>query len=601
MSKFEQSIAEFIWDIKYRYRLHDQIIDHSIEQTWQRVAYFIARAEKTASLQKTWQQQFYNILEDFYFLPGGRILAGAGTAHHVTLCNCFVMGAVPDNLPGIFKSLTEGALTLQQGGGVGYDFSTLRPNGLQTHHNGAIASGPVSFMRIWDSMCSTIQSTGVRRGAMMGILRCDHPDILEFIHAKEDPSQLRHFNVSVLITDEFMQAVDEDLEWPLVFPASRKDKKNKEMMIQRRWSGQENKIDCRVYHHIKARQLWEKIIQSAYNYAEPGVLFEDTINRMNNLNYCEWISATNPCGEIPLPPYGACNLGSLNLTKFVLNPFSEKAELNWDKLIKVTTIACRFLDNVIDQSRYPLKKQQLQTKATRRIGLGFTGFADMLVMLGIRYGSKESTQLAAEVMKKIADTSWQASISLAEEKKSFPLFEAKKYLEGNFVKTLPSHIFNDIEKIGIRNSHHNAIAPTGTISLLANNISSGIEPIFQKKFERKVRNKDNDFQQFTVEDYAYYHWRLLGKESELPPAWIDAQQLTVNEHLQIQAAVQPYVDAAISKTIFVPEDISFSSLQEVYAKAYQLEFKGCTVFRPNKITGSVIQTAVEPQSPTECY
>jgi ribonucleoside-diphosphate reductase alpha chain len=574
VSIFEEAISEYIWDHKYRYRLQGKIIDQSIEETWRRVAKTAASVENKN--QQEWQKQFYDILQGFHFLPGGRILAGAGTTQKVTLFNCFVMPIIEDSIQGIFDALKEGALTLQQGGGVGYDFSLLRPRGFPIQQTGSTASGPVSFMAIWDAMCATLLSTGARRGAMMAVLRCDHPDIFEFITAKSVANQLRHFNLSVLVTNEFMQAVENDSEWNLRFP------------LDQHHDSSENKTAYKVVKCIKARELWTQIIKSAYDYAEPGVLFEDTINLQNNLWYREWISATNPCGEIPLPAYGACNLGALNLTQFVLNPFAHNAAIDWKKLEKATLIATRFLDNIIDVSHYPLKKQREEAFATRRIGLGITGLGDLFVMLNVRYGSEPSLQLACKIMQCVAETTWRASIELATERGSFPLFQKEKYLSGYFVKTLSSELQAGIKKYGIRNSHHNTIAPTGTISLLANNISNGLEPIFASYYERTVRTEERDEKKFLVTDYVIREWKKQNNKIEFPPAWVDSQILTPKEHLSIQAAVQPYIDNAISKTINVPENFPFNQLHDVYREAYRLGLKGCTIYRPNPIRGKVL-------------
>lgn len=595
MDYFKQPISEHVWDFKYRYRHQDKMIDHTIEDTWQRVAKAAAHAEHKAN-RVAWQKQFYSILEHFQFLPGGRILAGAGTKHDVTLFNCFVMPILEDSLHGIFDALKEGALTLQQGGGVGYDFSTLRPKGSLVKHTGAVASGPVSFMRIWDVMCATMLSTGARRGAMMGVLRCDHPDIEEFIAAKRDPDELRHFNVSVLVSDAFMQAVENNSEWALVFPYDE----TSEEIIRKHWSASRVVVPCRVVRKVNARDLWQKIIKSAYDYAEPGVLFEDTINRKNNLWYREWISATNPCGEIPLPNYGACNLGAINLTQFVLNPFVENADIDWKALEKTTEIATRFLDNIIDVSRYPLKMQKQEAYATRRIGLGLTGLADMLVMLGVRYGSQESLKMASLVMKCISETTWKTSIELAKERGQFPLFQKEKYLEGEFVKALPIDIRRDIAAHGVRHSHHNTIAPTGTVSLLANNVSNGLEPVFSAVYQRTIRSVHGDLQKFMVKDYVVHAWQQEKQVQTLPPMWTDSQVLTPEDHLQMQAAVQPYIDNAISKTINIPEHYPFEKLSGIYTKAFELGLKGCTIYRPNPITGGVLEMIAPKEEGYHC-
>jgi ribonucleoside-diphosphate reductase alpha chain len=532
----------------------------TVEDTWKRVAKAAANAE-TREARSHWQTLFEDILQDFTFLPGGRILAGAGTSHRVTLLNCFVMPIAEDSLKGIFKALKEGALTLQQGGGVGYDFSTLRPSGEIAKGTGLPASGPVSFMQIWDTTCGVLLSTGARRGAMMGVLRCDHPDIEAFIEAKANANLLRHFNVSVMVTDAFITAVKNNADWPLIFHGH-------------------------VYRHVRARELWQKIIRSAYDYAEPGVLFADTINRTNNLFYCEQINATNPCGEIPLPAYGACDLGALNLTKCIINAFTPQAKIDWIRLEEVTAVATRFLDNVIDVSRYPLAAQKNMAHATRRIGLGLTGLADAFVMLNVHYGSEESIKLAREIMQRIAYVTWRVSIELAQEKGRFPLYQ-HEYLQGEFVQTLPSDIRLMLEKHGVRNSHHNTIAPAGTISLLAENISNGIEPIFQAQYSRMVRMPDNTTQKLTVEDYAFHHWYKSNREG-MPPAWVDVNTLTPEAHLKVQGAMQPYIDNAISKTINIPREFPFHDLESIYMQAYEMGLKGCTIFRPNAVTGSVL-------------
>lgn len=585
MSILKEPISKTVWDMKYRYRQADQIIDQSLEETWQRVAKAIAKAEKEHE-RNHWKAKFYQLLEDFHFLPGGRIIAGAGTTHQVTLFNCFVMNIAEDSLKGIFDALQEGAMTLQQGGGVGYDFSVLRPRGDLAKRTGTPASGPVSFMRIWDTMCSVMLSTGARRGAMMGVLRCDHPDIEEFVLAKRDPQALRHFNVSVMVSDAFMQAVKQDADWPLVFPVG--EDTSHQNVIHRHWGGGLLPVPCHIYRVIKARELWDKIIHSAYDYAEPGVLFSDTINRMNNLWYRERINATNPCGEIPLPVYGACNLGAINLTRFITSPFSSQAKINWEKIEETTNIATRFLDNVIEISKYPLASQHDQAMHTRRIGLGITGLADLFVMMGIRYGSEESIALASEVMKRVAEATWQASIELAQEKGKFAYY-APDYLQGEFVQTLDNSLRQQIAKHGVRNSHHNTIAPTGTISLLANNVSNGIEPIYRAEYDRHVRLRGEESKLFHVKDYAYQYWAEKQKTKSLPPAWIDTESLMPNAHLQVQGAVQPYIDNAISKTINIPHDFPFEKVMDVYTEAYALGLKGCTIFRPNPITGSVLE------------
>ena len=586
---FSMEISRHIWRTRYRFAGEAGIGD-----SWRRVAQAIAAAEQQDP--ERWAQRFYHLLEDFRFLPGGRILAGAGTGHRVTLFNCFVMGEIADDLTSIFEALKEGALTMQHGGGVGYDFSTLRPAGTVAAASGSIASGPVSFMHIWDAMCATLLSTGARRGAMMATLRCDHPDIETFVDVKRDPAALRHFNLSVLVSDDFMRAVADDQDWPLVFPLHA-DEPAGETTLLRRWSGMAEPVACRIVRSIKARALWQRILRAAYDTAEPGVLFVDAINRDNTLADRESISATNPCGEIPLPPYGACDLGSLNLTAFVTSPFSAKARLDLDALADAARLAVRFLDNVIDVSRYPLPAQARQARDTRRIGLGITGLADTLVLLGLRYDSEDARTLAAQAMQTIRDAAYRASIELAAEKGAFPAFDSAAFLASGFAARLPHHIRDAIAAQGLRNSHLLAIAPTGTISLLANNLSSGIEPVFAAEAERRVLDTEGNYQTHRVVDAACQLWRQQGGGG-LPPAWIEAQQLDPLAHLGMQAALQPYVDNAISKTINVAADIPFGSFEDLYRQAHSMGLKGCTVFRPNPITGAIL---TQPPAAEQVY
>ena len=576
---FSMEISRHIWRTRYRFAG-----EASIGDSWRRVARAIAAAE--ARDHDRWAQRFYQLLEDFRFLPGGRILAGAGTGHRVTLFNCFVMGEIADDLTSIFEALKEGALTMQHGGGVGYDFSTLRPAGTVAAASGSIASGPVSFMRIWDAMCATMLSTGARRGAMMATLRCDHPDIETFVDVKRDPAALRHFNLSVLISDEFMRAVAEDQDWTLLFPLHA-DEPAGEAILLRRWSGMAQPVACRIVRTVRARALWQRILHAAYDTAEPGVLFVDAINRDNTLADRETISATNPCGEIPLPPYGACDLGSLNLSAFVTAAFSADARLDLDALADAARLAVRFLDNVIDVSRYPLPAQARQAHNTRRIGLGITGLADTLVLLGLRYDSEEARTLAARIMRTLRDAAYRASIELAAEKGTFPAFDGAAFLASGFASRLPPDIREAIAAQGIRNSHLLAIAPTGTISLLANNLSSGIEPVFAAEAERRVLDSDGNYRTHRVVDAACQLWRQQGGRG-LPPAWVEAQQLDPLAHLGMQAALQPYVDNAISKTINVAADIPFERFEDLYRRAHALGLKGCTVFRPNPVTGAIL-------------
>tara|TARA_B100001123_G_scaffold195312_1_gene222530 strand:- start:914 stop:3100 length:2187 start_codon:yes stop_codon:yes gene_type:complete len=526
-----------------------------------RIAKTLASVEKDTEY---WTPRFYEALSEFKFLPAGRIIAGAGTERSVTLFNCFVMGDIPDDMSGIFTAVKEAALTLQQGGGIGYNFSTLRPQGAPVVGVGADASGPLSFMDVWDSMCRTIMSAGSRRGAMMATLRCDHPDIEAFVEAKSDPSRLRMFNLSVLVTDKFMEAVSEEKNWDLKFEGT-------------------------VFKTVSAANLWNKIMKSTYDFAEPGVIFIDRINQQNNLAYCEEISATNPCGEQPLPPYGACLLGSINLTKLVKQPFEHGASIDLKTLGDLTSLAVRMLDNVIDISKFPIDQQRNEAISKRRIGLGITGLADALIMCGVKYGSKEAVNLTKTWLSVLRDSAYKCSIDLAKEKGPFPLFNKRRFLESHNVKKLPKELKDGIKGFGIRNALLTSIAPTGTISLLADNISSGLEPVFAFKYNRKVLQPDGSNITEQVNDYAYGLFeRLRSKNTSRTEAFVDAQMLQPNDHLVMQATVQEYIDSSISKTINCPEDISFETFKEVYKSAYDLGCKGCTTYRPNDVTGSVL-------------
>jgi len=589
-------ISRHVWETKYRYAAHGTQ-ERSIIESQRRVAHALAQVEPNG--KQGWEECFFDLLQDFKFLPGGRIQAGAGTGHTVTLFNCFVMGTIEDSIPGIFTALQESATTMQQGGGIGCDFSTLRPRGSMARGVGSIASGPVSFMRIWDSMCDTILSTGARRGAMMATLRCDHPDIEEFIAAKRQPGELRHFNLSVLVTDAFMAAVRADGDWPLLFPTAGLEGDGPTLL--RQWSGAVEPIPCRVIRRTSARGLWQRILVATYDCAEPGVLFIDRINQFNNLWYCEQINATNPCGEIPLPPYGACDLGSLNLTRFVSRPFTSEAQFEFGPLVVAASVAVRLLDDVIDASRFPLPQQATQAKASRRIGLGITGLADALLMLGITYGSERSLALSAEIMRLICHAAYRASAALAAEKGSFLLFERDRYLQGRFIRSLPEDIRNAIAAKGIRNSHLLAIAPTGTISLLAGNVSSGLEPIFAASYTRKVLGVKGEAKEFILTDYGLAQWReAKGLAKGLPSGFVTAGDLPPTAHLAVQAALQPFVDNSISKTINVPEDCALDDFQSIYDLAYEKGLKGCTVYRPNPVRGAVLSKAAGAEAPHCC-
>ncbi len=572
MSRFSAPIAEQIWDMKYRLKTaDDEPIDSCVEESWRRVAKDLARVEAEPGI---WEEKFYAALEDFKFLPAGRIAAGAGTQRKVTLFNCFVMGTVPDDMGGIFDMLKEAALTMQQGGGIGYDFSTIRPKGALVKGVAADASGPLSFMDVWDSMCRTIMSAGSRRGAMMATLRCDHPDIEDFIAAKSDPARLRMFNVSVLVTDPFMEAVKADGDWDLVF-------------------------EGQIYKTLSARKLWDQIMQSTYEFAEPGVIFIDRINQANNLSYCETIAATNPCGEQPLPPYGACLLGSINLARLVEAPFERGAHLSAAALQDLVATAVRMMDNVVDASNFPLEAQALEARNKRRIGLGVTGLADALLMLGLRYGSEAAARQTEDWLHAIARAAYLASVQLAKEKGAFPLFEAGPYLASGAMQGMDEDVRAEIVRHGIRNALLTSIAPTGTISLYAGNVSSGIEPVFAYAYTRKVLQKDGSRSEEEVVDYAVQMWRDKFGDANLPDYFVNAQTLAPKDHVKMQAAAQKWVDSSISKTINCPEDISFEAFKEVYSAAYESGCKGCTTYRPNAVTGSVLSVSESSEAAPE--
>src|ERR1700716_3181763 len=554
-------VSQRIWDMKYRFRDASGDADADLDATWWRVARALAAPERDPEL---WAGRFHEALAGSKFLPAGRVIAGAGTGRSVTLFNCFVMGTIPDDMSGIFENLREAALTMQQGGGIGHDFSTLRPQGAPVKGVGADASGPLSFMDVWDAMCRTIMSAGSRRGAMMATLRCDHPDIEAFVDAKRDPRRLRMFNVSVLVTDAFMKAVKDDADWDLVFEA-------------------------KVFRTIKAGALWERIMRATYDYAEPGVIFIDRVNRRNNLHYCETIQATNPCGEQPLPPYGACLLGSINLAALVTDPFTPQASLDRTALERLVPLAVRMLDNVVDVSRFPLPQQEKEAKAKRRIGLGVTGLADALIFCGVRYGSPEAVRLTGEWLGAVQRLSYLASADIAAAKGSFPLYDRARYLAGETIRGLPEDVRTAIGRYGIRNALLNSIAPTGTLSLLADNVSSGIEPVFAFSYVRHVLQPDGSKREESVEDHAFRLWRAVKGNEPPSDAFVDAQTLTPADHLAMQAAAQAFVDSSISKTINLPRDISFEAFKGVYEEAYARDCKGCTTYRPNDVTGAVLE------------
>jgi ribonucleoside-diphosphate reductase alpha chain len=568
---FDAAIASEIWTAKYRFAPPQGEPEPDVAATWARVATALAQAERPED-RSHMRAEFLDALTDFRFLPAGRILAGAGTGRQVTLFNCFVMGTIPDTLEGIFAHLREAAMTMQQGGGVGMDFSTIRPKGAPVRGVGAEASGPLSFMDAWDAMCRTVMSAGSRRGAMMGCLRIDHPDIEDFIDAKRDAARFRNFNLSVLVTDAFMTALTSGADWPLCF-------------------------DDVVYRTVPARDLWTRLMRATYDGAEPGVIFIDRVNAINNLAGMEAIAATNPCGEQPLPPYGACLLGAINLARLVERPFEAGAAIDEQTLEALTTTAVRMLDNVIDISNYPLPQQEAEAKAKRRIGLGVTGLADAVILCGARYGSDQAVALTETWLGAIKRAAYQASARLAKEKGAFPLWDSSTLDRPN-LRTLDDETRALIAEHGLRNACLTTIAPTGTTSLIAGNVSSGVEPVFAFRYSRKVRQADGSAREEAVEDYSMAQWRRLHGETA-PPAdvFVSAQTLTPADHLRMQAAAQIFIDSAISKTVNCPEDIAFEAFADIYARAYELGCKGCTTYRPNPITGSVLSAPAPTPAP----
>ncbi len=605
---FLQPISEQIWKDKYRLTTPNPEImnDEDVGDTWDRIAEACANSPITNGVtgqicsisgpsREHTELEFRSILEDFNFLPAGRITAGAGSGRNVTLFNCYVMGTVPDDISGIFDMLREAALTMQQGGGIGYDFSTLRPAGSPVKGVDADASGPLTFMDVWDAMCKTIMSAGYRRGAMMATMQCDHPDIEAFITAKQDKTRLRMFNMSVMCSDEFMRAVKADWIWDL--------KHVKPPAVNPIIVGQDSDGNTLYLHKsIRARDLWNLIMKSTYDYAEPGVLFIDVINQKNNLWYAEEILCTKPCGEQPLPPYGACLLGSINLATMIDNPFSGST-IYYDYIGKTSKIPVRIFDTIIDSSNFPLPQQKAEAILKRRMGIGITGTADMLFMLGRIYGTKEAANIVSEVMKTITISCYAESIQLAIKYGPCPItetnFQRDSLIQSGFMVNMPAHIKEDILKFGLRNALLTSIAPTGTISLFAGNVSSGIEPIFAGSYTRKVLEDDGvTKREELVEDYAVrLYSRMFADKAEHQSAFVSAQTLTPADHLKMLAAVSPWVDSSISKTINCPEDISFDNFKEIYLKAYDLGLKGCTTYRPNNVTGSVLSVESE-EKPT---
>ena len=591
----DQEICYDIWHDKYRAESDTGYLD-----TCKRVVDAVYKHDTREHRDKA-----YTAMAKGLFVPGGRIIAGAGTNKKITLINCYVSNIIDDSLstehenPGIMESLGNAARTMQMGGGIGMDFSTLRPKGAYVHKVGAEASGPLPFMDMWNAMCSTIMSAGYRRGAMMATIHCTHPDLLDFIKAKHELGRLTQFNMSVLISDDFMAAVLEDEEWTLYHevPPSPKAEEDGDEAIYIVEASRPD-IDDLYYSYSthKARDLWDTILKSTYEYSEPGVIFIDRVNRLNNLNYCETISCTNPCGEQPLPPNGACNLGAVNLARMVKNPFTPEATFDLDILLKTVAVGVRFLDNVIDITHYPLIAQLQEEHDKRRIGLGITGLANVFMQLGYRYGSNESSILTETILKELRNKAYETSALLASSRGTFPLYDARKIYATNTYQNLNRFTQDIITLHGLRNGVLLTIAPTGTTSLLVGNVSSGIEPVFDLISKRKVLQNDGSHRLYVIEDYAMKLYDQMYPGVEPPDYFVTTKDLTVDDHLKIQAVCQEFIDASISKTINCPESMSFEDFKEVYAKAYRMGCKGCTTYKPSKTRGSVLESLDSPES-----
>ncbi len=630
-----------IWDKKYRLKTKQgDAVDADIDGTYQRVARALADAEPTAEKQKYWYDRFLWALRRGA-IPAGRITSNAGALEHkpaTSTINCTVSGTITDSMDGILEKVHEAGLTLKAGCGIGYEFSTLRPRGAFVAGAGAYTSGPMSFMDIYDKMCFTVSSAGGRRGAQMGTFDVAHPDVRDFIRAKREDGRLRQFNLSLLITDGFMQAVETDADWPLVFPINEKevgdiDLANAEQVVWRDWPTTRNYITrddgmvaCKIYGHIRARHLWDMIMVSTYDYAEPGFILIDKVNEMNNNWWCENIRATNPCGEQPLPPYGACLLGSVNLTNFVRNAFTDQATFDWEEYKEVVRVFTRMLDNVVEVNGLPLEQQRAEIMRKRRHGMGFLGLGSTMTMLGMKYGCKESLDFTDRIARDMAVAGWEMGLSLAQEKGPAPIMEERfavtaemlrkrpemakdgwkvgqeipgKVLHARYsrymqrVASVAPELVEQLAETGARFTHHSSIAPTGTISLsLANNASNGIEPSFAHHYSRNViREGKKSKEKVDVYSFELLAYRELvnpkampfsdDPAAKLPDYFISADDITPKEHVDVQAAAQKWVDSSISKTANVPTDYPYEDFKDIYRYAYQQGLKGCTTFRFN--------------------
>jgi ribonucleoside-diphosphate reductase alpha chain len=566
--------------------------EQCVGELFDRVAKALASVE-APELRIDFEKHFRENLE-IGAIGAGRIMSAAGSGIQETLINCFVQpvgdciqGTDETGYPGIYEALREAAETMRRGGGVGYDFSRIRPRGARVKGTASIASGPCSYINVFDQSCATVESAGARRGAQMGVLRIDHPDVIEFITAKRTPGRWNNFNVSVAVSDEFIRAVRDDMSWNLLHVAQPSE----ELLAR---GGHQRADGMWVYASMPARELWDSVMKSAYDFAEPGILFLDQINRDNNLRAIEAITATNPCGEQPLPPYGCCDLGPVILPRFVSHPFAHggEASFNFTAFAKAVKLQVRALDNVLELTHWPLPQQKDEAQAKRRVGVGFTGLGDSLVMLGLGYNSEEGRAVAKRIAEVMRDAAYTASVELAKEKGAFPRFDAEAYLaEGTFASRLPEAIKQEIRKYGIRNSHLLSIAPTGTVSLaFADNASNGIEPAFSWTYMRKKREADGTTTQYEVQDHAWRVYRELGGDvNHLPPTFISALEMNAHDHIAMMQVVQPFIDTAISKTVNVPADYPYEDFKDLYLQAWRAGLKGLATYRPNAILGAVLE------------